>query len=358
MATKFGSGQIDKKDDLMYNFSLGQGSSGMMYHGYKREFITQPLSPMEETLTVCSMCSGILRDACNIREGVAMVCEACVGMEEEAQPVGAVRSMVSNLNSRCPLKHRGCKWEGTIGEMAQHLDECEHLIVKCPFSIYGCGIELKREEFEIHRKEGKDYHNELMGIFMAERVEGQAEEIKKLQQSINELIEERRYQKINGVVWKINECENIKDKILQFTTPSEVVSFDLISSEGACRSMKKKSTMKQTIYKGPKFVLGVSYVLTPQLLIDHTSEEVSINLISDKTNVNDKTSSWPLHGKCKVVILNQENANADWVLETDGFELYSKGAVKLTSLPSCILSDEQYNKDGAIVMKLLFEIEQ
>ena len=242
--------------------------------------------------------------------------------------------------------------------MAKHLDECEHLIVNCPFSIYGCGIKLKREEFEIHRKEGKDYHNELMSIFMAEKVEGQAEQIKKLQQSINELIEERKYQKINGVVWKISEFESIKDRILQFTSPSEIVSFDQTSSEEVCRSMRKKSTMKQSMYKGPKFVLGVSCVLIPQLLIDHTSEEVSINLISDKNNINDKTSSWPLHGKCKIVILNQENENANWVLETDGFELYSKGTVKLTSLPSCVLSDEQYNNDGVIVMKLLFEIEQ
>ncbi|KAI6651552.1 TNF receptor-associated factor 4-like [Oopsacas minuta] len=365
MATRTGSGLgLDKKDDLMLNFSLAESSNNLVYHGYKREFITQQLSAMEEALAVCSKCSGILRDACNIREGEVMVCEACVGVEEGAQPVGAVRIMVSNLRCRCPLKHRGCRWEGTVGQMGQHLNECDHLMVLCPYSAYGCGKELQREEFEMHRREGKEYHNELMSIFMAERVERQAVEIKKLQVSINELIEERKYLRVNGVVWRIKDCESIKEKISIFTRSSEIISYresictDPISpiSNQDDKVMKEGKIKQNKCYKGPKFVLGPWYVVSLQLLIDKTSGEVSLNLLSDKSNVKEKHLKWPLQGKCKVIILNQQNADTNWRLETDTFELSREGTVKLTSIPSGIISADEYN--GTIILKVLFDIEQ
>ena len=101
---------LDNKDFLCLTVSKKFCEQGV-YGGHKREFITQQLSEMEETLLVCSVCAGVTRDACSIKGGSGMVCEACVQKTEEFQAVEPVRSMVSNLKCRCPLKHRGLRFK-------------------------------------------------------------------------------------------------------------------------------------------------------------------------------------------------------------------------------------------------------
>ena len=146
-----------------------RGERGEELAGYKRELVTQQLSEIEHQLLVCHKCNGFMRDACNTVSGTAMGCQVCVGTG--GGTVGTVRTMVSNLRCMCPLKHRGCAWEGTIGEVAQHLEECDCLVVVCPYSAYGCPKRLRRGDMGTHRGEGKEYHTELMSAFTKQKID-------------------------------------------------------------------------------------------------------------------------------------------------------------------------------------------
>ena len=169
-----------------------RGGRGEELAGYKRELVTQQLSEIEHQLLVCHKCNGFMRDACNTVSGTAMGCQVCVGTG--GGTVGTVRTMVSNLRCMCPLRHRGCAWEGTIGEVAQHLEECDCLVVVCPYSAYGCPKRLRRGDMGTHRGEGKEYHTELMSAFTKQKIDQlesakmvQGEAIRDLQESIGTL---------------------------------------------------------------------------------------------------------------------------------------------------------------------------
>ena len=44
--------------------------------------------------------------------------------------------IVLQLKSRCPLSTRGCDWLGQLGDIEQHMLECEKLRIDCET---GCG---------------------------------------------------------------------------------------------------------------------------------------------------------------------------------------------------------------------------
>ena len=226
MARKEAISELDTKDELMLIHIVSEGCNETVYGGYKKEIITQKLSVMENTFVVCSKCAGIMRDATSIRSGLGMMCEVCIGEEEVTIAAGTVRGMVLKLGCRCPLKQRGCDWEGELGSLAEHLDECSHFIVPCPFLKYGCKKKIKRLQSETHRTEDKDYHAELVSVFMAEKVERlemenkeHTEVIMKLEKNVNFLLNRMKYDKLNGVVWNMGERNEILTKLLKLKYP-------------------------------------------------------------------------------------------------------------------------------------------
>ncbi|KAI6651551.1 TNF receptor-associated factor 4-like [Oopsacas minuta] len=338
---------IDSKEKLALTPVVGILNT---YGGYKRELITKTLSFMEQTLLICSKCSGIMREACNIGGGGAMVCEACVGVGEGALPVGAVRTMISILTCRCPLKFRGCRWEGTVAEIPQHLDECDRLIVQCPYSMYGCGKNEKRGEMERHKVDGREYHNELMSIFMLNRIElletdreQQAIAIQNLQDRINIMSEEREFMKFNGIVWKIKNREMIKMKLLQLEASPNKSSSRVLNSQF--------NLLDRNTFIGPKFELD-SYTLIPQLvLID--SKTISLNLNS--TEKEKDSILMDLKVICKAILLNGHNTSKNWVRKSNTFQF--GGSISVLDIPSSVLLGQDYNNSGIIVLKLLFKID-
>ena len=223
--------------------------------------------------------------------------------------------------------------------------------------------QLMRGGIETHRRERKEYHNELMSVFMAEKMQQQAEEVKRLQYTVNQLIEERCYFKLNGVLWRISDGDEIKEKLTEFTQ----TTVDAIDSctELACTntmspnsdSLSKKKKKKPSKYTGPMFILEPHYILYPQLCIDKTGE-ASLYLVSDKANQKQKHLNLPLESTCKVFLLNQHSRDESWVVQTDVFPLPYAGSVKLTDIPSKFLLDEAYNNNNTLELKLLFKIEQ
>ena len=143
MAAK-GCLELDCMEELIYTYTAVEGEGISKWGGYKRELITQNLSMLEESLVMCSLCAGVMRDACSVRSGLAQVCEDCVGDDTTHRPLGPTRGIVAKLGSRCPLLDRECEWIGTLGTIEQHMSECSQFIVQCPYIKYGCKSQLKR----------------------------------------------------------------------------------------------------------------------------------------------------------------------------------------------------------------------
>ena len=297
--------------------------------GYKRELVTQQLSEIEHQLLVCHKCNGFMRDACNTVSGTAMGCQVCVGTG--GGTVGTVRTMVSNLRCMCPLKHRGCAWDGTIGEVAQHLEECDCLVVVCPYSAYGCPKRLRRGDMGTHRGEGKEYHTELMSAFTKQKIDQlesakmvQGEAIRDLQESngtlkdsigtlkdtiwtlkdsIGTLRADKEYMRPNGVLWRIPFRDMIRDRVQRFEETRPGITRPGIPWAGTVPEFMPDfmTDIPVTQYGqvpdvpatgsywggdsliGPIFELD-SYKLRPQLLIE-SADAVCLQL-KDATNEN------------------------------------------------------------------------
>ena len=83
---------------------------------------------------------------------------------------------------------KGCEWEGTIQGLWGHLDTCGCFVVLCPYGKYGCDVSLRRGQLETHRREGKEYHTELVMVHLGNKVEEQSVTIERLERLIGQLI--------------------------------------------------------------------------------------------------------------------------------------------------------------------------
>lgn len=145
-------------NDLLYVPLSGGG-----YGGYRLEILKQNLSPMEQTLVVCSCCKGVMREA-SFSSG-RNTCLNCCPQNEQSAPVDSIREIVMKLPCRCPVDSEGCVWSGAIDQIETHLDSCEYNLVPCPFADYGCETGLiRRLEIPLHLKEFSAQH--LLGRIM------------------------------------------------------------------------------------------------------------------------------------------------------------------------------------------------
>ena len=112
--------------------------------GFKKEYLSQNLSEMEEQFIICPNCEGITRDACTY-EG-QLTCELCCKNRSEAKAVNQVRTVVAKLGIRCPLL-RDCDWTGQLSEGSEHVGICGSALLSCSL---GCDGVFRRSQNDHH----------------------------------------------------------------------------------------------------------------------------------------------------------------------------------------------------------------
>ena len=123
--------------------------TGNMFGGYKQDLLVSSLNGMETEFFVCHECKGLMRNACQIGEEQTPVCEVCVTEGVSFHPMMRSRKMIPQLQLKCPLTTRGCKWNGMICEVEEHLNVCPEFVLQCQNS---CDIILPRKELDEHLK--------------------------------------------------------------------------------------------------------------------------------------------------------------------------------------------------------------
>ena len=112
----------DLTDDLLYV------KKGNVYRGYRREYLAQNLSKMEEGFVACKKCSGIMREA-SFSKGET-TCSVCSKTQKKTNPVKAVQDSIKILEIKCPLL-RDCDWKGELSEAETHLKDCLFFLIQC-----------------------------------------------------------------------------------------------------------------------------------------------------------------------------------------------------------------------------------
>ena len=145
MATRKTYNSIDTINSLI----LVERSNGGL-GGYDIELLVDSLSPLEVQLLVCTKCSGIMNEACQVGEEQLHMCQMCIGEGEDFQPMKLSRNSIPNLISKCPLFTRGCLWSGPLNEVSNHLEICPEFVISCPND---CQFIFKRSESLTHAHE-------------------------------------------------------------------------------------------------------------------------------------------------------------------------------------------------------------
>ena len=98
------------------------------YCGYKLELISDNNSADLSEFLICTECKGISRKPRNW-EGYR-VCKICFPGDSMRKINKRAEYKVAILNARCPLSEEGCGWEGRLGEIKGHMEECLKVRVK------------------------------------------------------------------------------------------------------------------------------------------------------------------------------------------------------------------------------------
>ena len=342
-----------------------------------------------------------MRDACSVSGGMAMVCATCAG-DEVAQPVGAVREMVAQLKCKCPLTQRGCEWEGTVADVSQHLDQCAHLIVPCPYLQYGCEVVMKRLDNARHREVSKEWHTELMSLFLAGRVEQQAEMIEQLQLEVHTLTQGMKimkYLKLNGIVWKIAEKDAITGILQELKGQAQAQynpynpmepgygHHDLDLPEWDDNLHTVIPGWNGNLLTGPQFFIDSFGIAYPQLSFE-TGDTVSLNVTNDvavqlqneghydgypqqqqgrrqqqllllqqqqqqQQQLLQEAKDSVLPGTWEVVIVNNEDTEIPWKVEVGKVTVTSGQGFKLTNIPAGILLHKKYYHHQTMDIQIL-----
>lgn len=136
---------------------------GNIYGGYNPDLFDE----LVEDFFLCHICKGILRDALLTPCG-HVFCKACLSqtrlysqttetrcpldntlMElESIREEDFINRWVRQKRIQCPLKAKGCEWNGELGDCKRHLSTaCLMYRVKCSL---GCGVVVMRCELDSH----------------------------------------------------------------------------------------------------------------------------------------------------------------------------------------------------------------
>ena len=132
----------DNTDELLYVKLTKKDVT--KYCGYRKEYLSQNLTEMEQELIVCKECTGIMREPslCNGNT----TCLVCSERPSRPNTVKMVHNSVAKLNIKCPLL-RDCNWNGNLSEADQHLNTCVHFLIECA----KCQQTLPRGETDTHK---------------------------------------------------------------------------------------------------------------------------------------------------------------------------------------------------------------
>ena len=130
--------KADSVDSLIYKEKKGE------FRGYRRDLLTEETHDNIKKIIFCCQCGGISRKP-RLADGKTF-CTPC--SKGTRTPVDSrVDEIVLQLKSRCPLSTRACDWLGQLGDIEQHIRECEKLRIDCEI---GCGEVLERWETDEH----------------------------------------------------------------------------------------------------------------------------------------------------------------------------------------------------------------
>ena len=118
------------------------------YCGYKLELISDNIGADLREFLICAECKGISRKPRNW-EGYR-VCKICLPGHSMRKINKRAEYKVALLNARCPLSEEGCGWEGRLGEIEEHMEECLKLRVERQLE---CGIPTERGIYEQDNRE-------------------------------------------------------------------------------------------------------------------------------------------------------------------------------------------------------------
>ena len=98
------------------------------FRGYSQNILIQNLSKLERKFLICCRCQGLSRQAV-VFEGKTM-CESCTDTGTSV-PNEEARDSINEIEVICPLNDRSCDWKGQLGELEQHLLQCNQLLIVC-----------------------------------------------------------------------------------------------------------------------------------------------------------------------------------------------------------------------------------
>ncbi|KAI6652581.1 Tumor necrosis factor receptor-associated factor 6 [Oopsacas minuta] len=144
---------IDKYEDLVYM------QAGTIYGGYDSDIFLQSIDEF-----TCSICHGVVRDPKIVVSCGHLFCTACIENidiqkcpldnsiieDGQIQDEKFIKRLTLKKIVRCPLSKRLCEWEGELSSLANHLNECECFMIRCPNS--GCESVVKRTNFNLHNE--------------------------------------------------------------------------------------------------------------------------------------------------------------------------------------------------------------
>ncbi|KAI6658034.1 TNF receptor-associated factor [Oopsacas minuta] len=205
----------DNSNDLLYVKKV-EGKKDM-YCGYKRNYLAQNLSEMEEGFIVCKKCTGIMREASFCRGDTTCLIFLRGESEEHCRDLCPMRiiscrycnkkekaidqekhfDVCSKYPISCPNK---CRDKFPRGVLSEHRAKCELEEISCPFSEYGCKAKsMLRRDLLAHKKEYILEHTDMSLI-----------EIKQLKKEKIEMKMEGKIMKqLDGVEWEIKNMNKL-----------------------------------------------------------------------------------------------------------------------------------------------------
>ena len=137
-------GQVwDEKDCLIFVEKDGK------FCGFNPVLLSKAVPSCFRGFIICNVCEGIMRGACGVGDPQVFMCAVCAS-GDNANPLPPNRDLIMEMTVDCPLKSRGCEWEGTLSSVETHMDSCDYFLIDCH---QGCGIVTARVEMETHLTE-------------------------------------------------------------------------------------------------------------------------------------------------------------------------------------------------------------
>ncbi|KAI6656399.1 TNF receptor-associated factor 4-like [Oopsacas minuta] len=135
-----------RSKELLYVVHRGK------FAGWRKELLLQKLTNEIEDFLICQCCKGLLRDA-RLFENIGkqeLRCAVCIPADGlvTRRPTQLImhQENVDNKLISCPLKLSGCEWTGPINGAVCHLDKCGLFPMLCPLEcINKAGLRIRIE---------------------------------------------------------------------------------------------------------------------------------------------------------------------------------------------------------------------